>query len=72
MNFGAAENIRSLIPWEEYSLEFRSQPATDEEVTEMNPGGASGIILTDINMLISWSELLQKLQTEYPILIQMH
>ena len=53
--FWSRENIRSLIPWEEYSLEFLEHP---------------DIILTDINMpFLSGLELLQKLQTEYPDIV---
>lgn len=68
--FWSRENIRSLIPWEEYSLEFLEPACDGEEVLERIPEEHPDIILTDINMpFLSGLELLQKLQTEYPDIV---
>lgn len=68
--FWSRENIRSLIPWEEYSLEFLEPACDGEEVLERIPEEHPDIILTDINMpFLSGLELLQRLQKEYPDII---
>lgn len=68
--FWSRENIRSLIPWEEYSLEFLEPACDGEEVLERIPEEHPDIILTDINMpFLSGLELLQRLQKEYPDIV---
>ena len=68
--FWSCENIRSLIPWEEYSLEFLEPACDGEEVLERIPEEKPDIILTDINMpFLSGLELLQRLQNEYPNIV---
>jgi YesN/AraC family two-component response regulator len=68
--FWSRENIRSLIPWEEYSLEFLEPACDGEEVLERIPEEKPDIILTDINMpFLSGLELLERLQKEYPDII---
>lgn len=68
--FWSRENIRNLIPWEEYSLEFLEPACDGEEVLERIPEEHPDIILTDINMpFLSGLELLQRLQTDYPDII---
>ncbi len=68
--FWSRENIRSLIPWEEYSLEFLEPVCDGEEVLERIPEEKPDIILTDINMpFLSGLELLERLQKEYPDII---
>lgn len=68
--FWSRENIRSLIPWEEYSLEFLEPACDGEEVLERIPEEKLDIILTDINMpFLSGLELLERLQKEYPDII---
>lgn len=68
--YWSRENIRSLIPWEEYSLEFLEPACDGEEVLERIAEEKPHIILTDINMpFLSGLELLQRLQTEYPDVI---
>lgn len=68
--FWSRENIRSLIPWEEYSLEFLEPACDGEEVLERIPEEKPDIILTDINMpFLSGLELLQRLQNEYPNIV---
>ena len=68
--FWSRENIRSLIPWEEYSLEFLEPACDGEEVLERIPEEKPDIILTDINMpFLSGLELLQRLQKGYPDIV---
>ena len=68
--FWSRENIRNLIPWEEYSLEFLEPACDGEEVLERIPEEKPDIILTDINMpFLSGLELLQRLQNEYPDIV---
>lgn len=68
--FWSRENIRSLIPWEEYSLEFLEPACDGEEVLERIQEEKPDIILTDINMpFLSGLELLERLQKEYPDII---
>ena len=68
--FWSRENIRSLIPWEEYSLEFLEPACDGEEVLERIPEEKPDIILTDINMpFLSGLELLERLRKEYPDII---
>ena len=68
--FWSRENIRSLIPWEEYSLEFLEPACDGEEVLGRIPEEKPDIILTDINMpFLSGLELLQRLQNEYPNIV---
>ena len=68
--FWSRENIRSLISWEEYSLEFLEPACDGEEVLERIPEEKPDIILTDINMpFLSGLELLERLQKEYPDII---
>lgn len=68
--FWSRENIRNLIPWEEYSLEFLEPACDGEEVMERIEEEKPDIILTDINMpFLSGLELLERLQKEYPEII---
>ena len=48
--FWSRENIRNLIPWEEYSPEFLEPACDGEEVIERIAEEKPDIILTDINM----------------------
>ena len=68
--YWSCENLRSLIAWEEYSLEFLAPASDGEEVLERIPEEKPDIILTDINMpFLDGLELLQRLQTQYPEII---
>lgn len=68
--YWSRENIRSLIPWEEYSIEFLEPACDGEEVLERIPNEKPDIILTDINMpFLSGLELLERIHTEYPEII---
>ena len=60
--YWSRENIRNLIPWEEYSIEFLEPACDGEEVMERIPDEQPDIILTDINMpFLSGLELLERL-----------
>lgn len=64
------ENIRKLISWETYSLEFLEPACDGEEVLERIPKENPDIILTDINMpFMDGLELLDRLSNEYPEII---
>lgn len=68
--YWSRENIRNLIPWEEYAMEFLEPACDGEEVLERIPDENPHILLTDINMpFLSGLELLDRLKTEYPHLI---
>lgn len=68
--YWSRENIRTLIPWEEYSLEFLEPACDGEEVLERIPQEKPDIILTDINMpFLSGLEMLERLREEYPEII---
>ena len=68
--YWSRENLRSLISWEDYSIEFLDPACDGEEVLERIEEEKPDIILTDINMpFLSGLELLQKLQTEHPEII---
>ena len=68
--YWSRENLRSLISWEDYSIEFLDPACDGEEVLERIEEEKPDIILTDINMpFMDGLELLKKLQTEYPQII---
>ncbi len=65
--YWSRENIRSLIPWEEYAMEFLEPACDGEEVMERLPVEKPDIILTDINMpFLGGLKMLERIQTEYP------
>lgn len=68
--YWSRENLRSLISWEDYAIEFLDPACDGEEVLERIEEEKPDIILTDINMpFLDGLELLKKLQTEYPQII---
>ncbi|MDO4308848.1 MAG: response regulator [Eubacteriales bacterium] len=68
--YWSRENIRNLLPWEEYSIEFLEPACDGEEVMERIPEEHPDIILTDINMpFLSGLEMLERLNAEYPEII---
>ncbi|MDO5336600.1 MAG: response regulator [Eubacteriales bacterium] len=68
--YWSRENIRNLISWDEYSIEFLEPACDGEEVMERIPEDRPDIILTDINMpFLSGLELLERLNKEYPDII---
>ena len=64
------ENIRRMLPWEDYSIDFLEPACDGEEVLERIPKEKPDIVITDINMpFLSGLELLNKIQTLYPDII---
>ncbi|SEK58597.1 Helix-turn-helix domain-containing protein [Butyrivibrio sp. ob235] len=64
------ENIRRMLSWEDYSIDFLEPACDGEEVLERIPQEKPDIVITDINMpFISGLELLDKIHTEYPDII---
>ncbi len=68
--FWSRENIKRMIPWEDYSIDFLEPACDGEEVMERIPKERPDIVITDINMpFLSGLELLDRLKTEYPDII---
>ncbi len=68
--YWSRENIRNLIAWDQYSIEFLEPACDGEEVLERIPKDHPDIILTDINMpFMSGLELLDRIHKDYPDLI---
>ncbi len=68
--YWSRENIRNLLPWEEYSFEFLEPACDGEEVLERIPEERPDIILTDINMpFLNGLEMLERIHKEYPEII---
>jgi YesN/AraC family two-component response regulator len=64
------ENIRRMLTWEDYSIEFLEPACDGEEVLERIPEEKPDIVITDINMpFISGLELLDKIHRDYPDII---
>ncbi len=64
------ENIRRMIAWEDYSIEFLEPACDGEEVLERIPEEKPDIVITDINMpFLSGLEMLNRIQSEYPDII---
>ena len=64
------ENIRRMLAWEDYSIDFLEPACDGEEVLERIPEEKPDIIITDINMpFLSGLELLDKIHSEYPEII---
>lgn len=64
------ENIRRMLAWEDYSIDFLEPACDGEEVLERIPEEKPDIVITDINMpFISGLELLDRIHTEYPDII---
>ena len=64
------ENIRRMLPWEDYSIEFLEPACDGEEVLERIPKEKPDILITDINMpFLSGLELLDRIKEEYPDII---
>ncbi|WP_026495122.1 response regulator [Butyrivibrio sp. WCD3002] len=64
------ENIRRMLTWEDYSIEFLEPACDGEEVLERIPEEKPDIVITDINMpFISGLELLDKIHKDYPDII---
>ncbi len=64
------ENIKRMLAWEDYSIDFLEPACDGEEVLERIPKEKPDIVITDINMpFISGLELLDRIHTEYPDII---
>ncbi|WP_026660464.1 response regulator transcription factor [Butyrivibrio sp. AC2005] len=64
------ENIRRMLPWEDYSIDFLEPACDGDEVLERIPEEKPDIVITDINMpFLSGLELLNKIHTDFPDII---
>ena len=64
------ENIRRMLSWEDYSIEFLEPACDGEEVLDRIPKEHPDIVITDINMpFISGLELLDRIHKDYPDII---
>ncbi|MCR5671735.1 MAG: response regulator [Butyrivibrio sp.] len=64
------ENIKRMLHWEDYSIEFLEPACDGEEVLERIPKEQPDIVITDINMpFLSGLELLDRIRNEYPDII---
>ena len=65
--YWSRENLRNLLPWQEYGMEFLEPACDGEEVLERMEQEHPDILLTDINMpFMDGLELLARMQKEYP------
>ncbi len=68
--YWSRENIKNMIKWEDYDINFLEPASDGEEVLERIPEERPDIILTDINMpFLSGLELLEKISQLYPNII---
>ena len=64
------ENIKRMLSWEDYSIDFLEPACDGEEVLERIPKENPDIVITDINMpFISGLELLDRIHADYPDII---
>ena len=64
------ENIRRMLSWEDYSIDFLEPACDGEEVLERIPKENPDIVITDINMpFLGGLELLDKIHSQYPDII---
>ncbi len=64
------ENIKRMLSWEDYSIDFLEPACDGEEVLERIPKEKPDIVITDINMpFLSGLELLDKIHEDYPDII---
>ena len=64
------ENIRRMLSWEDYSIDFLEPACDGEEVLERIPKEKPDIVITDINMpFLGGLELLDKIHHDYPDII---
>ena len=68
--YWSRENLRNLLSWEDYEMEFLEPACDGEEVLERMAQEHPDILLTDINMpFMDGLELLSRVQKEYPDVI---
>ncbi|RKM61896.1 response regulator [Butyrivibrio sp. CB08] len=66
------ENIKRMLSWEDYSIDFLEPACDGEEVLERIPKEQPDIVITDINMpFLSGLELIDKIHEDYPDIITM-
>ena len=59
------ENIRRMLSWEDYSIDFLEPACDGEEVLERIPKENPDIVITDINMpFLGGLELLDKIHSQ--------
>ena len=64
------ENIKRMLSWEDYSIDFLEPACDGEEVLERIPREQPDIVITDINMpFLSGLELLDRIHSDYPDII---
>lgn len=64
------ENIKRMLVWEDYSIDFLEPACDGEEVLERIPQERPDIVITDINMpFLSGIELLDRIHSDYPDII---
>lgn len=64
------ENIKRMLSWEDYSIDFLEPACDGEEVLERIPEEKPDIVITDINMpFLSGLELLDRIHNQYPDII---
>ncbi len=64
------ENIKRMLVWEDYSIDFLEPACDGEEVLERIPQEKPDIVITDINMpFLSGIELLDRIHSDYPDII---
>lgn len=65
--YWSRENLRNLLSWEDYGMEFLEPACDGEEVLERMQQEQPDVLLTDINMpFMDGLELLDRVQKEYP------
>lgn len=68
--YWSRENIRTLLPWDTYSIDFLEPAQDGEEVLERIPVEKPDIVMTDINMpFMDGLELLNKIHEMYPDIV---
>lgn len=64
------ENIRRMLHWEDYSIDFLEPACDGDEVLERIPTEKPDIVITDINMpFLGGLELLDRISKDYPDII---
>lgn len=70
--FWICENLRHMIPWQDYGLEFLEPAADGEEVLDRLKNDNVDILITDINMpYLDGLKLLKIINTDYPNIVTM-
>ena len=68
--YWSRENIRTLLPWDTYSIDFLEPAQDGEEVLERIPVEKPDIVMTDINMpFMDGLELLNKIHEMNPDIV---